>query len=61
MNSMSIDTPEDQRGEPVSERSRCIALLQRHASVFENRKLFHISRALLRVAEELTFSDKRTA
>lgn len=61
MNSISIDTPEDQRGDPVSERSRCIALLRRHARAFENRKLFHISRALLRVADELTFSDNRTA
>jgi len=42
----------------VAERNRCVLLLQLRARSFEKRKLFHISRALIAIAEELGQAER---
>ncbi|RUW78596.1 MULTISPECIES: hypothetical protein [unclassified Mesorhizobium] len=43
--------------EAVSERRRCIMILQQRARAFERLNLFNVSRALSSVAEEIRGSD----
>lgn len=40
-------------GAGIAERNRCVLILQRRARWFEHQKLFHLSRALTAVAEEI--------
>ena len=40
----------------VVERKRCVSALRERAHAFEQKKLFHIARALLAVAEEIDAS-----
>lgn len=37
----------------VAERARCILLLRERARSYEEKKLFHLSRALTSIAEEI--------
>lgn len=37
----------------IAERARCVSLLHERALSYEHKKLFHVSRALKAVAEEI--------
>lgn len=58
---MNIAVPTNITAQPVAiddavaiaERDRCVLLLLQKARLFEERKLFHLSRALIAIAEEL--------